>query len=771
MDYPNHLIILRGVIPFFIVLLFVVGCRPQVEKDSDEEYFRRADSLLALLTLEEKAGQMTNVGLTALTQGPFWNDFDTLLLDTAKMHELLVQHHVGSVQNKGKYPPNVHEWHRIVKSLQRYVQQHTRHQIPLLFGMDAKHGAHYTAGSTIFPHQIALAASWNPELARITGEVTAYEMRASSLPWNYAPVLDVSRQPLWGRIFETFGEDTHMHNVMGKAFIEGQQGESLSDSTRVAVCLKHFVGYGTPFSGKDRSPAYIPEHYLRQYYIEPFRHAIDQGALTVMLNSGVVNSVPGHVDKYLITDILKGELGLKGFVISDWEDISRLVDVHRVAHDHKEAVRMAVMAGVDMSMTPYDATFATDLVELVKEGKVPESRVDDAVRRILYVKFKLGLFDRAWHDPSEYPLFGSAAFAEKSYQAALEVVTLLKNENHILPLEDPHARILITGPTAHSLTALNGPWSRTWAGDDPRYDDPGKETFLQAMQNQFGHNRVMYTPGTGYEGKVESKEALLQKAAGADIIFVCLGEQPATEKPSDIHELDLPANQIELVKRLHKSGKPLVLILLQGRPRIIREAEPLAKAILHAYWPGHEGGRALASLIRGRENPSGKLPYTYPRYSGTLHHYQHKGSDKLDEEFQMDGFNPQWEFGYGLSYTRFAYNNLQLSADTTFSGQQLTLKVNVHNAGHRAGKEVVQLYLRDMVATLTPPDRRLIAFQKIHLNPGQTQTVSFNIDYRDLKFVNLQNEWIAERGDFQVLVGGRPDQMLEKKFFYTGNKP
>ena len=753
------------ILPIVGVLFLVGSCRPPELEMYSDIHLQRADSLLQLLTLEEKAGQMTNVGLTALTEGPFWNDFDTLVLDTAKLRYFLQEVHIGSIQNKGVYPPSREEWHRIIKTIQDYIAEHSRHNIPVIYGMDAVHGANYTAGSTLFPHQIGLAASWNPELARITGEITAYEMRASSQPWNYAPVLDVSMQPLWGRIFETYGEDTHINNVMGVAFVEGQQGSSLSDTTRVAVCLKHFVGYGTPFSGKDRSPAYIPEHYLRQYYIEPFRHAINAGALTVMLNSGSVNGIPGHADKYFITDILKGELGLKGFVLSDWQDVDRLVTMHHVAKDTLEAVRIAVTAGLDMSMTPYDAEFAKNVVELVNAGAIPMSRIDDAVRRILYVKFKLGLFEAPYHDPAGYDKFGSDEFAEMSYQAALESITLLKNQDQILPLSPGAKNILVSGPGAHALTALNGPWSRTWAGDDPSFDDPGKKTLFEALQDVYGEQRVRYTPGTGYEGEVESEAHLLSMAQQADVILLALGERPATEKPSDINELDLPPNQIELVKRFHKSGKPIILVFLQGRPRVIRVIEPLADAILMAYWPGHEGGRALASLISGQANPSSKLPYTWPRYSGSLYTYQHKGSDRLGKTFDMDGFNPQWEFGFGLSYTTFQYDELALSADTIHDNETLNLSVRVENTGSYPGKEVVQVYLRDLVASIKPDHRKLTAFDKVHLDPGQAKTLNFVVNYEDLKFVNLNNEWIAEKGDFEIWVGGKPGNMLTGRFF------
>ena len=754
------------ILPVLGVLFLVGSCRPLSKEVFYDVHFQRADSLLQLLTLEEKAGQMTNIGLTALTEGPFWNDFDTLVLDTAKMRHFLKDVHIGSIQNKGIYPPSKEEWHRIIKTIQNYIAENSRHNIPIIYGMDAMHGAHYTAGSTLFPHQIGLASSWNPEFARVMGEITAYEMRASSQPWNFAPVLDVSMQPLWGRIYETFGEDTHINSVMGKAFVEGQQGNSISDSTRVAVCLKHFVGYGTPLSGKDRSPAYIPEHYLRQYYLDPFRKAIDAGALTVMLNSGSVNGIPGHADKYFITDILKGELGLKGFVISDWQDVDRLVTMHHVAKDAREAVKIAVNAGLDMSMAPYDAEFAEYVVDLVNAGEIPMSRIDDAVRRILYVKFKLGLFEAPYHDPSGYEKFGSEEFAELSYQAALESITLLRNENQQLPLTQG-TNILISGPGANALTALNGPWSRTWAGDDPSYDDDGKKTLLEALQDVFGEQYVKYAPGTDYEGDVESERHLLNVARDADVIILALGERPATEKPSDIEELDLPPNQVELVKRMHKSGKPIVLVFLQGRPRVIRTIEPLAEAILMAYWPGQEGGRALASILSGQTNPSSKLPYTWPRYSGSLYNYQHKGSDRLGKTFDMDGFNPQWEFGYGLSYTTFGYDQLELSKDTIQSNQDLSIAVRVTNTGSVPGKEVVQLYLRDLVASIKPDNRKLIGFDKVFLEPGQSKTLEFTIDYNDLKFVNLDLEWIAERGDFEVLIGGKPGNMLMDRFFLS----
>lgn len=759
---------LHSLSALLILLLLLAARVPSVSAiyEEDEKYFQKADSLLALLSLEEKAGQMTNIGLTALTQGPFWNNFDTLLLDSQKMKELLIISKVGSVQNKGIYPPCRMEWYRLIKNIQDFTLEHSGHKIPILFGIDGVHGANYTAGSTLFPHQIALAATWEPEYARITGEVTAYELRASSTPWNYGPVLDVSMQPLWGRINETFGEDTYMNRVMGEAFIRGAQGNSMGEPTRTAVCLKHFVGYGTPFNGKDRSPALIPEHYLRQYYLPPFQTAIENGALTIMANSGSVNGIPGHIDHYLLTTVLKEEMGFKGFVISDWNDIERLETLHRVAHSRREATKIAIMAGIDMSMVPYDASFAHDIIDLVNSGEIPMSRIDDAVRRILFVKFKLGLFETPYHHPDEYPLFGSDQFAHQSYLAAQEAITLLKNEDALLPLSAGNKKILVTGPGANRLTALNGPWSRTWAGNNPAYDDEGKKTILQALQDEFGVKNVWHTPGTDYEGAVEQRKKLMAQARKADVVVVCLGERPATEKFSDTDDLNLPANQLELVKELARSGKPIVLVMLQGRPRVIREIEPLADAIIHAYWPGHEGGRALASLLSGKANFSGKLPYTWPRFPARIQTYQHKGSDKLDNTFGMNGFFPQWEFGYGLSYTSFEYSQLQVATDTLHSGQDVHFKITLSNTGSIAGKEVVQVYLRDKIASISPDDKKLVGFQKIQLQPSECKTLSFTIPFNELKFVNTQNQWIAETGEFEILVGGKPDNLQSSVFYY-----
>ncbi len=761
MNDRNSSRITSGILLLFLTALLLVSCK----KDPIE---RSVDKLISKMTLEEKVGQMTNIGLTAVCKGPFWSDADSIELDSAKLEYLLLEHHIGSIQNKGKYPPSREEWNRIIRIIQDYNISKSRLGIPVLMGIDAVHGANYTAASTLFPHQIACAATWDTEHSRKIGEITSYELRASSIPWNYAPVLDVSFQPLWGRIFETYGEDPYLAGMMGLAFIEGSQGEDVSDPYRTAVCLKHFVGYGTPVTGKDRSPAIISDIDLWQYYIPPFKSAIDAGALTIMLNSGSINGIPGHINHHLITEVLKGELGFKGLVISDWEDISKLVGMHNVAADRKEAVRLSVMAGMDMCMVPYDESFATDLVELVKEGKVPMSRIDDAVRRILYVKYRLGLFDRPYSDPEAYEKFGSDQFAEASYEAAKECITLLKNSGNILPL-DKRSTVLVTGPTSNTLNHLNGAWSRTWDGVSDQYNDKGKLTVMEAIAAKLGSDRVAFSQGSHTNSAVNIKETAAM-AKKYDAVIICLGEDPSTEKPSDIDELDIPDVQTELVKELAKSGKPLIVVLLEGRPRIIRELEPLADAIIMAYVPGQEGGRAIADVLFGDHNPSGKLPYTYPRYSGSIWRYNHKASDEMDNSFRMKGFTPQYQFGEGLSYTTFNYSDFALSRDTITGDEQVGVTVSVTNNGTRKGKEVIQLYIRDLVASVAPDVRKLVRFSKIELAPGETKEVSFMLDKKDLSLIGIDNKWVTETGRFKLFVGGNPKELLENDLYYIQKK-
>ena len=738
---------------FSSLLIFIVSCSndsTSVSSSSHSELDQKVETLLSKMTLEEKAGQMTNISLMALAKGDFWMRRDTVELDTAKMNELLLRKHVGSVQNLGTYPFSPTEWRKNIGEIQEVVLQKSRLGIPLIYGIDAIHGANYSAASTLFPQQIALAATWNPALAETTGEITSYEIKASGIPWNYSPVLDVCKQPLWGRIFETFGEDSYLTTQMGNAMIKGAQGDDMAEPYKAAVCLKHFLGYGQPDNGKDRSPTYLPERILRQYYLPPFEAAIKNGALTIMINSGNVNGIPSHADHYLLTDILKGELGFKGFTISDWEDVINLVKTHQVAKDEKEAVKIAVNAGMDMCMEPYDASFADYLVELVGEGEVPISRVDDAVRRILRVKMKLGLFEKVLTDSNLYSKFGSEEFANKSFEGALECLTLLKNDKAILPLPK-NKKVLVTGVGAHSFNYLNGAWSRTWGGHETTFNDEEKETVLEAIQKKIGKQNVLYVEGTSYDEAININKAK-NTMSKVDYAIIVLGEKPATEKPSDIEDLNMPKVQKDLVKAIATTGKPIILVLLEARPRIISDIEPLADGILMAYLPGSEGGRAIAEVVFGDYNPNGKLPFTYPRHTGSIWSYDHTKADERGGGFGFDAFNPQYEFGYGLSYTNFEYKNLRLSKDTFSREETINVSVEVSNTGNRSGKEVVQLYTADLVASIVPAVKQLRRFQKEDLAAGETKTIHFSLTEKDLGFVNQHNKWVTESGEFEILI-------------------
>lgn len=762
---------IRTLKPYHIIFTFlflISGCNngPFAIKERSE-IERKIDSILNSLTLEEKIGQMTNIGMTALCKGDFWTNTDSLELDTAKLRTLIGKYKVGSVQNKGMYPPSREEWNNLTRAIQHYNTNDAKNKIPVLFGIDAVHGAHYTAGSTMFPHQLALAASWNTELAKQAGEVTAYELRASNLAWNYAPCLDIASEPLWGRFYETFGEDPLLTSEMGTAFIRGHQESHYGKEYSAPVCMKHFIGYGSPQNGKDRANAIIPMNYLLAYHLPPFEAGIQAGAQSVMLNSGAVNGIPGHANKNLITGLLKEKLGFRGPVISDWADIEKLVGVHRVAKDKKDAARIAVLAGLDMCMVPYDAGFADDVLDLVKEGQIPESRIDDAVRRILRLKLEAGLFEQEKKDP-DYKDFGSARFAEMSYNAACQSIVLLKNEEQILPLSY-NDKILVCGKAANSLNALNGAWSRTWGGSEKKYNDENKLTILEALQNEFGEANVHYLELSQETGLPRPLE-LEKWSKWADKVLICLGEKQATEKPSDIHELAIDEAQNKLVEKISRFNRNIISVLLIGRPRIVRDIEKVSKGIIMACLPGPEGGRALADVMSARFNPGGKLPFTWPGYSGEKWTYYHKQADEVDENFGMNGFNPQWEFGYGLSYTSFTSELLSIEKDTLIGNDSLNIRVKVTNTGSVSGHEVVQLYISDRVASISPDMKKLLAFKKVFLKAGEEQMVHFVITSNQLQFIDSKGDWIAEDGDFQILAGGNPKDMSSINFYYKNSK-
>ncbi|MFL5728712.1 MAG: glycoside hydrolase family 3 N-terminal domain-containing protein [Cytophagaceae bacterium] len=749
-------------ITLFTVSLF--SCKDeknQTPKSSlNPDVEKKIDDLLAKMTIEEKVGQMTQITLDIICKGAPFDENKKMELDPAKLDTALIKYKVGSILNTGTSTLSREEWNTIVGMIQDVAAKKTDKKIPVLYGIDAIHGATYTKGATMFPQELCLAATWDPSFAEKTGSVTAYEVRASAIPWNFSPVLDLGRQPLWSRFFETFGEDPYLATEMGKAMVKGYQGNNVGDPEKVAACLKHYMGYSFSFTGKDRTPILMPERLLREYYLPPFAEAIKGGAQTVMINSSEINGTPVHASKLILTDILKGELNFQGFAVTDWEDIVMLHTVHRTASSHKEAVKQAVLAGVDMSMTPMTYTFATDLVQLVKDKEVPMERINDAVRRILRVKFNLGLFDKPFYEMNRYPKFGSDEFAQMSYEAALESITLLKNQDSILPLSKTK-KILVTGAGAHSLNALNGAWTHTWQGVEPKYNTPGKKTVYEAIKDKVGEQNVKYMEGTSYDKDVNTLQAVWE-ARNVDYILVCISEKPSAEKPGDIEDLTLDEAQLNLISALSKTGKPVILVLLESRPRIFTKVEGETKAVIMGYRPGNEGGRALAELLYGDVNPSGKLPFTYPRYTGSLVTYDHKTSETRDKDFGNNAFNPLYQFGAGLSYTTYSYSDLQTSADTLKGLETLTVKVKVTNTGKVAGKEVVHLFVRDEYATITPSVKRLRGFKKIALNPGETKEVSFTLGKDNLGFVNNSNKWVTETGVFKIMAGNQ-----WKDFWYS----
>jgi beta-glucosidase len=725
----------------------------------------KVDSILALMTLREKAGQMLNIGLPAVLKGEYWDTRNSVVYDEVKFKKLIIESAVGSIHNTPGYPAEKEGWYEILKKIQDSAMQKTRLGIPVLYGIDNIHGANYVNGSVLFPHQIAMAATWNTELTKICGEITSYESRAASLPWNFNPNADVAMNPLWGRIGESFGEDPYLISEMVLAYLNGSQEKGLQDSTSTAVCLKHFIGYGAGKNGKDRANALIPENSLRQYFLPPFEKAIQNGAMGVMISSNAVNGIPCHINSYYINDILKGELGFKGVVISDFSDIEFLVTAHLSAKNKREATKMAVNAGLDMIMNPHNADIVDIIVDLVEKGEIPLSRINDAVTRILRLKYELNLFKVPYTNPKGYTKFASQEHINANYKSASEAITLLKNNNHILPLSSTK-KVLVTGYSANSINILNGAWSRSFLGRDTKFNDPSKLTILDAIKKQVGEANVEFVEGTDYLEDINSDKAV-EKAKNVDYIVVCVGEIPASEKPSDINELELPEIQQELIKKLSTLKKPIILVMVQGRPRIIRKIEPLADAIVIAYLPGEEGGRAISDVVFGNVNPSGKLPYTYPKYSGNILPYYYKKADIRDINWGYDGFYPQFEFGFGLSYTTFDYSNLAISTDNIKGFEELKISVDVKNTGDRKGKEVVEVFLKDMVATLSPDSKKLVRFSKIELNAGETKTLNFLLNSKDLANIGIHNKWIIEEGEFEILVGGNPQTLLKKGFYYS----
>lgn len=727
---------------------------------SDPKIEAQVEQTLKKLTLEEKIGQMMEL-VTDLFGA---NDKNGVFyIDEHKTDSILSRYKIGSILNApNTCAPTAKQWEKYIAQIQKISMK--RIGIPCVFGLDQNHGSTYTQGGTLFPQNINVAATFNREIARRSAEATAYETRAVSVPWTYSPTVDLGRDARWPRIWENFGEDCYLSSEMGKAMVYGFQGEDPNniDQYHIATSMKHFMGYGVPWTGKDRTPAYISPVDLREKHFAPFLAGLQAGALTVMVNSASVNGVPMHANKEFLTGWLKEETGWDGVLITDWADINNLYTREMVAKDKKDALRIAINAGIDMIMEPYSCDACGYLVELVKEGKIPMSRIDDACRRVLRMKYRLDLFKNPTQKLKNYPKFGGEEFAKLALEGATESMVLLKNEGNILPLQHGK-KILLTGPNANQMRCLDGGWSYTWQGH--RADEfAGKyNTIYEAFCNEYGKENVILNQGVTYneKGKYwEENEPQIQEAVAAakdaDVIVACIGENSYTETPGNLTDLWLSENQRNLVKALAQTGKPVILVLNEGRPRLIADIEPLAQGIINILIPGNMGGDALANLVSGKSNFSGKMPYTYPKEINSLANYDFKKSEEVGTMEGAYDYNAkitqQWGFGYGLSYTSYKYSNLKVSQSDFRHGDIIKVSVDVKNTGKVAGKESVLLFSSDLIASVVPDGRRLRAFDKVELQPGETKTMTFELKADDLAFVGWNGKWRLEEGDFKLMI-------------------
>jgi len=755
----------------FIIILFVIilqSCNNNTIYESEID--SKVDSLVSKMSLEEKVGQMTQITLKVFGKGgkpdkrpePF--EFDTLILNKA-----FKKYKIGSVLNTvNSKARDVEWWKKNIDKLQELAMAEIG--IPLLYGIDAIHGVNYTSGATLFPQQIGQAATFNPELVRKLNELSAYEMRASNIPWTFSPVQDMGRDPRDPRFWETFGEDVYLCQKMGEAAVIGLQGDNdtIIGKTHGASCLKHFLAYNSN-SGKDRNPLEISVRELKERHAASFQQAIDAGAKSIMISSGIINSLPVHANYEILTQLLRNEMGFKGLLVTDWADIENLKNRDKVAKTQKEAVKLAINAGVDMSMVPNNFKFCDYLVELVNEGEVPISRIDDAVKHILKLKYELGLFDKPTTDFNDYPDFGSEVYAKTAYQGALESITLLKNDADILPLSK-NTRVLISGPNSNSMRSLNGGWSYSWQGEKTAEFTLQYNTFLEAITNKIGKDNVVFVEGVSYKPKGEYYEeenididAAVEAANNVDIILLFLGENSYCEKKGDLNDLYISKNQSDLAVALANTNKPVILVLNEGRPRLISKFESQMRAVIQTYLPGNYGGDALADIVFGDENPQGKLPYTYPKYPNSLRNYDCKPSQDKNPLVSLydnhKGDDIQYKFGWGLSYSKYEYSNLKLSSEYLSPEGEIEISINVKNTGKLKGSEVVMLYTSDSYASITPDIKRLRRFKKISLDSGETKTLKFKIKPIDLAFYNYENQLIAEKGEFIVQI-----DELNKKF-------
>jgi len=742
----------------FIVVNILSSCQQQTETAPKNAINSKIDSLLAGMTLEEKVGQMTQITLDVFIS----KDSNGIMPEPAKLYRDTLElafkkYKIGSVLNTANKVARTREfWKETINQLQEIAIAETG--IPILYGIDAIHGNTYTAGSTLFPQEIGQGATFNPALVKQLNEITAYEMRASNIPWNFSPVMDLARDARDARFWETYSEDVYVAQQMGIAAVEGLQGnDPIIDPYHGAACLKHFLAYNSN-SGKDRNPLDISVRELKERHAASFQAAIDAGAKSIMINSGLINGLPVHANVEILTQLLRNEMGFDGMIVTDWLDIENLHRRDKIAATQKEAVKMAINAGIDMSMVPYNFNFCDHLIQLVKDGEVPMERIDDAVRRILKLKVELNLFEKPTTDYNDYPKFGCAEFEKASLETALESITLLKNNNNILPLKKK-TKVLVAGPNANSMRPMNGGWSYSWQGDRTPEFTEQYNTFLEAIQKKIGAKNVSFVEGVSYkmDGKYYEEEkvnidAACQAAKNVDYILLFLGENSYCEKPGDLHDLYLSENQTRLAIALAKTGKPVILILNEGRPRIISKFEPQMAAVIQTYLPSNFGGDALAQILFGEANPSGKLPYTYPMFPNSLITYDYKPAEKQKKLEGMYNYESevaiQYEFGQGLSYSTFSYRDFSVSSNQLAPDGKIRVSVTVENTGDRPGKEVVMLFTSDLYASISPDNKRLRRFQKIELNPAESKTVEFELSARDLAFYNYQNQLVAEDGEF-----------------------
>lgn len=741
---------------------------PAIERDAKVE--RKVEKILKGMTLEQKVGQMAEVGIDMFGNSVTGvADDKAFILKEDVLDAVAKQYMFGSVLNAPGKALTAQEWNELIEKINEVSIKYTG--IPTLYGIDAIHGATYTWASPLFPQEVNAAASFNRELVRNMAEMTAYEVRASNIPWTYSPTLDLGRKSSWPRQWESFSEDAYLTAEMAREMVLGYQGDDPNhiDKYHIASCPKHYMAYGMTNSGQDRTPAYVSIAELREKHFAPFKAAIEAGALSIMVNSASVNGIPTHADYELLTVWLKEGLQWDGMIVTDWADIANLYTREKIAEDYKDAIRISINAGVDMSMIPYDVNFCPLLIELVKEGKVSEERIDDAARRIIRMKVRLGLIDEPNTYLEDYPKFQGEEIRQACYEAAAESITLLKNEDNTLPLK-PETRILVAGPNADRMRPLCGGWSYSWQGDIVDKVLPNGTTFVDAISAIGGEN-VTYVAGVEYaeNGHFEGEcnidiEAAVRAAEGVEVIVLCIGENSYCETPGNINEMALSQNQQQLAKALIATGKPVVLVLNEGRGRIISSFVDDTKAVVHTYLPGTEGARALADILYGNVNPSGKLPYTYQKYSNAMTTYDHKVSESVGTMEGAYDYNAvvsaQWAFGYGLSYTDFEYSNLRVVSGSEFrAGNTIRISVDVKNVGERVGKESVLLFINDDVASIVPDARRLRDFQKVQIEPGQTVTVEFEIEAEELAFAANDGKWHLEEGTFTVQCGNLTEKL------------